>query len=171
MIPPPTPEYLDAINALEPAIMDIAMTVRTMVLKEAPGAFELPYESLNAVAMAFSFTGKPQQTFIHTVVYKDWVSLGFNRGVDLPDPSCILRGEGVFIRNIRISSIPDTERHYVRHFVQEAARRAIRPAVVVLKEPEKKVKVEKPKRKNSPSKRKRVRGGARGSRATGLKLV
>ena len=171
MIPPPTPEYLDAINALDPAIVEIAMTVRTMVLEEAPGAFELPYESLNAVAIAFSFTGKPQQAFIHTLVYKDWVSLGFNKGVDLPDPACILRGNGVFIRHIRISSIPDTERHYVRSFVKEATRRAVRPAVVVLKAPEKKVEPEKPKKKNAPSTRKRVRGGVRDSRATGLKLI
>lgn len=170
MIPPPTTEYLDAITALAPSLMEIALTVRTMVLEEAPGAFELPYESLNAVAVAFSFTGKPQQAFIHTVVYKDWVGLGFNKGVDLPDPSCILRGDGVYIRHIRISSIPDTERHYVRHFVHEATRRAIRPAVVVLKEPEKKVEPETPKRKQAPPKRKRVRGGVRGNRGVGLKL-
>jgi hypothetical protein len=167
MIPPPTPEYLDAINALHPGIAEIALTVRTMVLEEAPGAFELPYQTGSSVAVAFSFTGKPQQAFIHTVVYKNWVSLGFNRGVDLPDPARILRGDAVFIRHLRISSIPDAERHYVRSFVREATRRAIRPAVVVLKEPEKKAQ---PK-KREPVKRKRVRGAARGSRATDSKRV
>jgi len=164
MIPPPTPEYLSALQTLPPEIQEIALAVRAMVLEEALGAFEIPYQSPNAVALAFTFTGALPQTFIHTLVHKTWVSLAFNRGADIPDPSCILRGEAVNLRYLRLSSIPDLERHFVRRFVQEAVSRAPRPAEVVITEP----KPPKAKRKYK-SNRKGSRGVVRGNRESGSK--
>ena len=164
MIPSPTPEYLAALQPLPPEVQEIALAVRTLVLEEALGAFEIPYAYPNAVAMAFTFTGALPQTFIHTLVYKDWVSLGFNRGADIPDPACILRGDAVNMRFLRISSIPDLERHFVRRFVQEATARAPRPREVVITEPA----PPKTKRKYK-SNRKGSRGGARGSRGVDSK--
>lgn len=156
MTPPPTKEYLDLLAALEPRITDLALAVRAIVLEEAPGAFELPYDATPAVAAGYTFTGRPAQVFIHIAAFSGWVNLGFNKGVALPDPGRILRGDGVSIRYIRISSIADTERFFVRKFIQEAARRAQRPAAVILREPPKK---------------KRPAGGVRGNRETRSKPV
>ena len=164
MIPPPAKEYLDFLAAFEPRITELALAVRAIVLEEAPGAFELPYDVTNAVAAAFTFTAKPNQAFIHIAAYSSWVNLSFNKGVDLPDPGRILRGESTFIRHIRISSIADTERFFVRRFVREAVLRAQRPAAVILTEP-------KPVVRAIYAKRKRPTGAARGNRGAGSKPV
>ena len=154
MIPPPAKEYLDLLAAFEPRIMELTLAVRAIVLEEAPGAFELLYDVSNAVAAAYTFTAKPSHAFIHIAAYSSWVNLGFNKGVDLPDPGCILRGDGTWIRHIRLSSIADSERVSVRKLVQEAVLRAPRPATVILTE---------------SAKKKRPTAGARGNRRSGSK--
>ena len=154
MIPPPTKEYLDLLAAFEPHIMELTLAVRAIVLEEAPGAFELLYGVSKAVAAAYTFTAKPNHAFIHIAAYSSWVNLGFNKGVNLPDPGCILRGDGTWIRHIRLSSIADSERVSVRKLVQEAVRRAPRPAAVILTE---------------PAKKKRPTGGVRRNRGSGSK--
>jgi len=156
MIPPPTKEFLDLLAALEPRITDLALVVRAIVLEEAPGAFELPYDATLAVAAGYTFTGRPAQVFIHIAAYSGWVNLGFNKGVDFPDPGRILRGDGLNVRYIRVSSIADTERFFVRKFIQEAVRRAPLPAAVIL---------------TAPAKKKRPTGGVRGNRGAGSKPV
>ncbi len=124
MIPPPSKEYLASLAAFEPRIADLAVALRAIVVEEAPEAYELIYDALNAVAAGFTFTGQPNDSFIHIVAYSGWVNLGFNKGSELTDPARILRGEGQSIRHIRISSLADIERTFVRKYVQDAVAQA-----------------------------------------------
>jgi len=162
MIAPPSKEYLDRLGAYEPRITELAVAVRAIVVEEAPEAYELLYDATNAVAVAFTFSGNPTQAFIHIAAYAGWVNLGFNKGSDLPDPGCILRGEGRWIRHIRFSSIPDVERAHTRRFVRMAVQLAKRAASVAIAEA-------KAKKKAGAARLKRVTGGVRGNQATDSK--
>ncbi|MFN0101851.1 MAG: hypothetical protein ACKV2U_07150 [Bryobacteraceae bacterium] len=132
MSDPATDAYLGLLAAYEPEIKEVALAVRTLVLEEAPTAAELPFDVMNAVAAGYSFTGKPKDSFVHIAAYSGWVNLGFNKGSEFADPGCILRGEGKWVRHIRISSLSDVERPIVRKFVKEAVRRAKRYVPVVI---------------------------------------
>jgi hypothetical protein len=156
MIPPPAQEYLDLLAACGPEVTGLALGLRAMVLEEAPGAFDVEYEAYKAVATGFSFTGKSAQTFIHIAAFRNCVNLGFNKGGDLPDPGRILRGDGPALRHIRISSQADIERSFIRKFIQEAVRRAVRPHAVVLT-------------RTATEKKKGPTGGAPGNRGAGSK--
>lgn len=139
MIRSPSDEYLRLLEAHAPSVVELALTVRAMVLEEAPEADEQLYDATNAVAVYYSFTEKPTDAFIHIATFPTWINLGFNRGSELNDPGCILRGEGLWIRFIRLSSLADAEKVFVRNFVIEAVSKARRPPPEekeVQKEPE-----------------------------------
>jgi len=95
-------------------------------MEEARGAVELIYDAYSAVASGYSFTGRPSDACIHIAVYAKWVNLGFTHGADLPDPQGILQGTGRQVRHIRIASVDDLKRPFVRKFVKAAVARAIR---------------------------------------------
>jgi hypothetical protein len=123
-------EFLEQLAALGGQTEELALSVRTMVLEEAADASEIRYEVANAVSIGYSFTGRPGDLFLHIAAYASWVNLGFNEGAALADPARILRGEGMKIRYIRISSLADLERPFVRRFVQQAATAARKPVAV-----------------------------------------
>lgn len=102
MTRPPLAAYLEFLQPFGPAIATLAIAVREAVLHEAPDAVELVYDAYNAVATGYTFTGKLSGAFIHIAAYTSWVNLGFNRGSQLPDPGAHLRGEGHWIRHVRI---------------------------------------------------------------------
>jgi hypothetical protein len=125
----PQPEYLGFLEAFDPPIRKLALAVRALVLREAPGASELIYDAYNALACGYSFTGRPGDACIHIAVYARWVNLGFNRGSELPDPEKRLAGSGRWIRHIRISEAADLEDPAVVGFVRAAVGAAKRPEV------------------------------------------
>jgi hypothetical protein len=127
-VPPPNPKHVEFLSAYGPAITDLALRTRGLVLEEAPDAVELVYDAYNAVAAGYSFTGRPSDAFVHVAAYAHWVNLGFNRGSQLPDPGRLLQGGGRWVRHLRISRPADLAVPPVRAFVREAAARAPRPA-------------------------------------------
>ena len=126
-VQPPRPEYIQFLSLFGPGVTRLALAVRQLVLEEAPASTELIYDAYNAVATGYSFTGRPSDAFVHIAVYAHWVNLGFNWGVDLPDPQGVLEGSGRRIRHIRISQPADLEEPIVRRLVRAAAARAERP--------------------------------------------
>jgi hypothetical protein len=126
-VQPPRPEYIRFLSLFGPGVTRLALAVRQLVLEEAPASTELIYDAYNAVATGYSFTGRPSDAFVHIAVYAHWVNLGFNWGVDLPDPQGVLEGSGRRVRHIRISQPADLEKPIVRRLVRAAAARAKRP--------------------------------------------
>ena len=87
MARPPDPRLLDYLAPYDPRIASLALALREVVLEEAPEAIESLVNGY-AVAIGFSFTGKPMKDgFCHVVTYKNCVNLGFNRGALLADPA------------------------------------------------------------------------------------
>jgi hypothetical protein len=125
MIRPPDRKLLDYLSAYNPHISDLTLAMRELVLEEAPDAVESIMKSY-AVAIGFSFTGKPlKDGFCHIVAYKSHVNLGLNRGALLPDPNRVLSGAGKSIRHISIRDKSDLDRTLLRRYVQLAIEQIV----------------------------------------------
>jgi hypothetical protein len=120
MARPPDHRLLGYLATYDPHVSDLTLVLRDMVLEEAPAAIESVVKSY-AVAIGFSFTGKPlKDGFCHIVTYATHVNLGFNRGALLPDPNRILVGKGKSIRHMTIRNHSELENPAVRRYLQAA---------------------------------------------------
>ena len=80
MASPPSRLLLSYLAPYDPHVSDLTLALREVVLDEAPDAIESISKGY-AVAIGFSFTGKPlKDGFCHVVTYSSHVNLGFNRG-------------------------------------------------------------------------------------------
>lgn len=127
MVRPPDPAYVDFLSALDPAVRDLALAARAAVLVAAPDAGELAYDAYNAVALAFTFSGRLKEAFAHVAAYAGHVNLGFNQGAALPDPDRRLRGAGKAIRHVRLLVERDLADASVQALICVAAAGAVRP--------------------------------------------
>jgi hypothetical protein len=83
MTRPPGSELLSYPAAYDPHISNLSLALREIVLEQAPEAIESIVKGY-AVAIGFSFTGKPlKDGFCHVVTYAAHVDLGFNRGSNI----------------------------------------------------------------------------------------
>ena len=119
-------EYVGLLSPYPEAIQKLALAARKLILEEAPEASEFVYE-VYTIANHFSFTERPSDAFVFTTTHANWVNLGFNFGAVLPDPQALLRGDGKFIRHVRIAEAADLENTAVRELVRAAIERAERP--------------------------------------------
>jgi hypothetical protein len=127
---PPDRLLLGYLASYDPHVADLTLALREVVLEEAPDAIESIVQGY-AVAIGFSFTGKPlKDGFCHIVSYSSYVNLGFNRGALLPDPNRILMGKGKMIRHITIRDQKELERPFVRRYLQAAIEQVGRPPVM-----------------------------------------
>jgi hypothetical protein len=127
MTRPPDRLLLGYLSAYDPHISDLTLALREIVLEEAPDAIESIVKSY-AVAIGFSFTGKPMKDgFCHVVAYSGHVNVGFNRGALLPDPKKLLVGKGKSIRHIAIRDHQGLDDPTVRRFIRAAIEQVGRP--------------------------------------------
>jgi hypothetical protein len=120
MVKPPDRALLGYLASYAPHVSRLALAVRELVLEEAPEAIE-SISNGYAVAIGFSFTGKPlKDGFCHIATYSCYVNLGFNRGALLPDLNGVLAGTGKLIRHITIRNENDLNRPFVRRYLQAA---------------------------------------------------
>ncbi len=123
---PPDPEYLKLLRPYAEAIQKLALATRKVILEEAPDASEFVYE-VYTIADHFTFTERPSDAFVFTTTHANWVNLGFNFGSRLPDPGGLLRGDGKWIRHVRIAQATDLNAPAVRELVRAAIAQAERP--------------------------------------------
>jgi hypothetical protein len=127
MVRPPDRVLLGYLASYDPHVSRLALALREIVLEEAPEAIESISKGY-AVAIGFSFTGKPlKDGFCHIATYSSYVNLGFNRGALLPDPNGVLAGTGKLIRHVTIRGEDDLNRPFVRRYLQAAIEQANRP--------------------------------------------
>ena len=120
MIRPPDRRLLGYLAPYDPHVSALTLALREVVLEEAPEALESIVKGY-AVAIGFSFTGKPlKDGFCHIVAYSTHVNLGFNRGAQLPDPKRVLAGTGKSIRHMTIRNQSELEDPAIRRYLQAA---------------------------------------------------
>ena len=108
------------------AIHKLALAARKLILAEAPEASEFVYQ-VYTIADHFTFTERPSDAFVFTTTHANWVNIGFNFGSHLPDPNRLLRGDGKWIRHVRIAQAADLDAPGVRQLVRAAIAQAERP--------------------------------------------
>jgi hypothetical protein len=123
---PPDPDYLKLLLPYGELIQELALSTRKLILEEAPEASEFVYE-VYTIANHFTFTERPSDAFVFTTTHANWVNLGFNFGSQLPDPNGLLRGDGKWIRHVRIAQAADLDAPGVRELVRSAIAQAERP--------------------------------------------
>jgi hypothetical protein len=116
----PDTKLLGYLAVYDTHVSDLTLALREIVLEEAPDAIESVVNGY-AVAVGFSFTGKPlKDGFCHIVAYKTHVNLGFNRGARLADPNKVLEGQGKSIRHVTVRTHRDLERPFIRRYIRAA---------------------------------------------------
>jgi hypothetical protein len=124
----PDRQLLNYLAPYDPRIANLALALREIVLEEAPEAIESLVNGY-AVAIGFSFTGKPlKDGFCHVVIYKNCVNLGFNRGALLADPDGVLEGSGKLIRHLRVHNHDELDRPIMRRLVRAAIEQVSGPS-------------------------------------------
>ena len=118
---PVNPKLRQFLRPYDENVVDLALRCRGLILEEVPLAFELLYDSYNAVSAAYSFSEHLRDAFCHVATYTEHVNLGFNQGADLEDPDGLLQGSGKSIRRLKMKSTKDIEQPHVRDFIRKAA--------------------------------------------------
>jgi hypothetical protein len=114
---PPDPQLLGFLEAYDRPIVDLALALREIILEEVPSASESVYQ-VYTVAIWFGFSGKMKDMFCFITTSSRHINLGFPRGATLPDPNCVLEGEGKAMRHIKFASQRDLERPFVRRYIR-----------------------------------------------------
>lgn len=103
---PPT-HITDFLQAYAPHVQQLALAVRHMLLERLPDITE--QVDLPAKMMAYTYGEKYKDVICVVIPSKQGLKLGFNRGVDLPDPFGQLQGSGKISRYVVIKSVQQVE--------------------------------------------------------------
>ena len=106
----------------DPAIRELALKLRALVLDEMAPCYENIYDAYSAVAIGYGWSERLRDGVFHLAVYTNYVNLGFNFGASLPDPLKILEGKGNQIRHISIPDAAALERPQVRAYIRRAIK-------------------------------------------------
>jgi hypothetical protein len=120
------PEYVQLLLPYGELVQQLALAARKLILQEAPQASEFVYE-VYTIADHFTFTQRPSDAFVFTTTHANWVNIGFNFGTRLADPAGLLRGDGKWIRHVRIAQPVDLDAPGLRELVRTAVALAERP--------------------------------------------
>jgi hypothetical protein len=114
---PPDPQLIGFLEAYDRHIANLALALREVILEEMPDASESVYQ-VYTVAIWFGFSGKMKDMFCYIATNAKHINLGFPRGSTLPDPNKVLEGDGKALRHIKLRSLEDVERPFVRRYIR-----------------------------------------------------
>jgi Domain of unknown function (DU1801) len=123
----PSADHLAFLKPYGPAITDLVIAARRLVLEEAPESVELIYDAYNAVSAGYGFTGRTTDSFVYVAAYPKGVNIGFWAATLLPDPEGLLEGAGKTSRHVKIRSTADLDRPALRALIRAAIEIAERP--------------------------------------------
>jgi hypothetical protein len=121
-------ELQNFIDKFAPAMRQLIHQSRTALSVRFPNMFQLVYDNYNFFVIGFGPTRRPSEAVFSLAASKTGLSLCFlQNGVDLPDPTSILRGSGKVVRTVRLTTAADLERPDISALIDEAAARASVP--------------------------------------------
>ena len=85
-----------------PEVAALARALLDRMMARLPGAQILVYDNYNTLAIGFGPSDRAGQAILSLAVMPRWVTLCFLRGVGLPDPHGLLKGEGSRVRHVRL---------------------------------------------------------------------
>jgi Domain of unknown function (DU1801) len=122
-----TKALLKFLKPFPPDTIKTALWLRDFVWDLYPHCNELIYDNYNAVAFGWGLSDKAGDVFISIAVGGSGkgVNFGFNRGIELADPKGILKGEGNQWRSIKIFTIDDFPKAYMKKLLKEAHKNSV----------------------------------------------
>ena len=125
---PPPAALKNFLQPYDPAVQDLALKLRALLLREMAPCHENIYDAYSAVAIGYGTSDRLRDGIFHIAVYSKHVNLGFNDGATLDDPKGILQGSGNQIRHIKIETLQDLKRPEIRAYIRRARKRALAEA-------------------------------------------
>jgi len=121
---PEPPEYVAFLAPYPATTQALARELRHRLVALLPDCIESVWDATNATGVAYGFTEKTSDHFIHLPVYARYVNIGFPRGVYLTDPEVRLKGTGVRTRHVRLDRPEDLDDPYLVGLIREAVELA-----------------------------------------------
>ena len=113
------PELEEFLVRFTPAIRELALQARALILECFPDALEMVDPPSGIVA--YGYSRKYTDLVIAVAPFRGHVNLMFSRGVDLPDPAGLLSGAGKRARHVRLERSQDFQRPELRALILAAA--------------------------------------------------
>ena len=102
-----------------PELRPIAERLREIVVEIDPHTVEVVRLGDRAANYGVG-PNKMSEGYSYILPHKNWVNLGFYKGVDLPDPAGLMEGTGKKLRHVKVRSLEDAERSEIRALLKEA---------------------------------------------------
>jgi hypothetical protein len=116
----PPKELVGFLKRFDPAIRELALDARELVLKTLAPSNESVLD-VYVLAMNYGFSEKMKDQVMYIGVYTTHINLGFHCGARMDDPEGVLEGDGKQMRHIRITSRADLGNPIVRDYLCRAA--------------------------------------------------
>src|SRR5262245_36115762 len=121
----PPAELLEFLHRYPPAIQSLTLGARTLIHGEVAPCHEHIFNMPRTVALVYSATSKVIADGVCVVTaWRQHVTLGFSRGIDLADPAGLLQGAGKAMRHVRLQSLEDLGRPEIRALLRQARTNA-----------------------------------------------
>ena len=112
-------ELQEFLDGYKPEVAELALKLRDLVFEIDPHVVE--QIDLPAHLLAYGYAKTYTHLMCVIILYKDYINLGFPRGVDLPDPEGLLEGTGKKARHVKIRDLEQIESPEVAALIQESA--------------------------------------------------
>lgn len=115
------PDFEVILREREPAIAELARAARALIYEVYPATVEVVWERQGNCGFGI---GPKKQTehFAWVMPHTSHVNLGFNQGVELPDPEGLLEGTGDKFRHVKVRSLAELQRPALRALLEKAVR-------------------------------------------------
>lgn len=118
-------ELEDFLEDYKPEVRNLALQLRDLVYEVDADVIEQIDKPAHLLAYGYAKTYTHLMCVI--ILYKDYVNLGFPRGIDLPDPEGLLDGTGKRARHVKITDLEQIEAPEVAALIQASADETPRP--------------------------------------------
>ena len=108
----------DFLSNYNDEVIHHALKLRSILFSKLPGIIE--QVDISAKMIAYCYGQKYAELICVLIPSKKGLKLGFNRGVDLPDPEGLLKGTGKISRYIEIKSEDQITSMAVKTMIGEA---------------------------------------------------
>src|SRR3989304_4426448 len=118
-------ELEDFLETYTPEVRNLALQLRDLV-------FEIDHEVIEqidkpAYLLAYGYAKTYTHLMCVIILYKEYVNLGFPRGVDLPDPEGLLEGTGKRARHVKVYDLSQVDSPEISALIQASVEITPRP--------------------------------------------
>jgi len=115
----PPRELIQFLKRFDPAIRDLALEARELVLRVLAPSNESILD-VYVLALNYGFSERMKDQVVYIGVYTKHINLGFYWGARMDDPESVLEGSGKQLRHIKIRSQADLGTPVIRDYLFRA---------------------------------------------------